>query len=44
LILEVVNPLILDLFSMEMKTRKVVHELLTPHIDKMTIERQRMKV
>jgi hypothetical protein len=34
----------LDLFALEMKTRKMIHELVAPVVDKMNIERQRLAV
>jgi hypothetical protein len=41
---DIQNPIELDLFALEMKSRKMIHELVAPIVDKMNIERQRMAV
>ncbi len=37
-----INPLELDLFGLEVKTRKMVHDLINPLVEKMNIERGQM--
>lgn len=41
---EVASPLELDLFALEMKTRKTIHDLVAPMVDRMNSERQRLAV
>ena len=41
---DIPNPIELDLFALEMKSRKMIHELVAPVVDKMNIERQRLAV
>jgi len=34
----------MEMFALEMRTRKVIHEILSPMLDKMNVERQKMAV
>jgi len=34
----------MEMFALEMRTRKVVHEILSPMLEKMNVERQKMAV
>ena len=42
LIIDVVNPIELDLFALEMKSRKMIHDLVAPITEKMNQERERL--
>lgn len=41
---DVVSPMELDLFQLEMKTRKMIHDLVAPIVERMNTERQKMAI
>ena len=42
--IEIASPIELDLFQLEMKTRKMIHDLVAPIVERMNTERQKMAV